>query len=105
MKRFQSFREWRVCVRGAARHLLAGIVGIARAVFVGLGSLLLALWRFLSRQVGRYPSVALGAFLVAIFLVWMLTFVSMRARAVGAECERDSLSWLYLSFKQNHGYE
>lgn len=105
MKRFQSFREWRVCVRGAARHLLAGIVGIARAVFVGLGSLLLALWRFLSRQVGRYPSFALGGFIVAVFITWLLTFASMRARAVGAEAQRDVVSYEYATFKEQHGYE
>lgn len=105
MKQFQSFREWRVCVRDAARHLLAGFIGVARAVFVGIGSLLFALWRFLSRQVGRYPSFALGSFLVAILLVWVLTFVRMRARAVGAEEQRDSLSYQYSYFKASHGYE
>ena len=40
-----------------------------------------------------YPNIALGGGLVIIAVVWVLTFASMRAKTVGAEHQRDSLSY------------
>ena len=105
MNYFGSFREWGGCVKDAATHFKSGFVLIARALFVGVFSLLRALWRYLSKQVGKYPSFALGSFLVAFFMIWLLTFVCMRARAVSAEDLYNKKSYEYAVFKEQHGYE
>ena len=105
MRYFISFKDWMGCAKDAALHLSDFIILTFRVVLMGLLSLFRAMWRFMSRQVGKYPSVALGGFLVAVFLVWLLTFASMRARAVGAEEQRDSISYQYSFFKTSHGYE
>lgn len=104
MEMFKSFSEWFGCVKSAASHLLKVVSLSFRIVFVGMLSVLHALWRFLAKKVEKYPSFALGSFLVVSILVWMLTFVTMRARAVGAEEQRDSISYQYESFKEQHGF-
>ena len=93
------------CAKSAAVHLVMFIAHLARAVFVGLASLFLALWRLSSRWVGNYPSIALGGFLVAFFLIWLLTFVSMRERAVSAEDRYSAIVYEYKLFREQHGYE
>ena len=105
MKLFDSFYEWRLCVRDAAVHIARGLWMTARVLIMGLASLLRAIWRLLVRWVGSYPNIALGGFLVASLLIWMVTFMLMRARAVGAEEQRDSIAWQYIQFKEQHGYE
>lgn len=57
------------------------------------------------RFVGNNPAVAVGGFVFIVAITWLLTFVSMRARAVGAEMQRDSIAWQYQNFKEKHGYE
>lgn len=78
---------------------------VLTSIFFGIVSLLVWLWRSAVSLVGRFPNIALGAFIVIACLVWVLTFVSMRVRAVGAEHQRDSVSWEYSQFKESHGYE
>jgi hypothetical protein len=55
--------------------------------------------------VSNNPKVTLCAFVVIAALVWLLTFVKMECRAVGAENQRDSIAWQYQDFKEKHGYE
>lgn len=102
---FTSLREWRGCANEAALHCLKFIHLTSKVVVIGLLSLFRAAWRFMTRQVGNYPSIALGGFLVAFFLVWLLTFASMRARAVSAEDRCCSIAYEYKLFKEQHGYE
>jgi hypothetical protein len=52
------------------------------------------------RFTGKYPNIVLGAAIVVVALVWVITFASMRARAVGAEHQRDSLSYELSKFTQ-----
>ena len=52
------------------------------------------------RFTGNYPNIVLGASIVVAVLVWVLTFTSMRARAVGAEHQRDSLSYELSKFTE-----
>lgn len=104
MRKFCSVNEWWGCVKNAASHLLKGFCLLANAVFVGVVSVMCALWRFLSSLVGRYPSVALGAFLVALYVTWLLTFVSMRSRAICAEDRCSAISYEYTTFKEQHGF-
>ena len=92
-------------MKSAAVHFAKGLYQFVQAVIMGLASLLCALWRFLVRLVGKYPDTALGGFVVAIFLVWLLTFMTMRAKAVGAEAQRDAVSYEFQAFKERHGYE
>lgn len=105
MKTFGSLREWWLYTKSATGKTAVGIFSVVVSIFMGVASVLLALWRFMARKVGRYPNIALGAFLVAVILAWLLTFVSMRARAVGAECQRDALAYQFTAFKECHGYE
>ena len=105
MRTFKSFREWLGCVKSAATHLSLGVWHALQAVVVGFISLLCALWRVSVRSVGKYPHIALGAFLVALALTWLFTFVAMRARAVGAEARLGMVSYEYRQFKESHGYE
>ena len=105
MRYFISFNEWMGCVKDAALHFSNFLLLTGRFVLMGLLSLFRAVWRFMSRQVGNYPSLALGGFVATVFIVWLLTFVTMRARAVGAEEQRDSISYQYTYFKSSHGYE
>ena len=102
---FESFGTWRDYSRNAIRHLAVGICRVCVSLFVGAASLFRALWRVIVRAVGRHPSIAVCAFLAAVFFAWLLTFMTMRARAVSAEAQRDSLAWQYTAFKESHGYE
>ena len=105
MKNFDSFNDWWQCLKSASVHLVKFLWQLLQVVFIGLTSLSCALWRRLARAVGNYPAIALGMFIVIVFLTWMFTFVSMRTRAVGAESQRDRIVWQYHCFKQTHGYE
>lgn len=102
---FKDFTEWWKYLTKAALHLGKGIARILFAVTFGLTSIVVHLWRKACGFVGKYPNIALGGFIVITGIVWLLTFVSMRSRAVGAECQRDSIAWKYKEFKEQHGYE
>lgn len=75
---------------------------MAVSVVVGIASVFRALWLRSVRFVGCYPSISLGGFLVIVVLVWVFTFARMRARAVNAEDQRDSVSWQFTKYKEQH---
>ena len=102
---FESFRQWRVCMASGVRNACWGVTRIVTGFILGIVSILVWIWRVCCRFVGKYPNVALGGFIVIVFIVWMLTFVKMRTRAVGAEHQRDSIAWQYQNFKTSHGYD
>lgn len=105
MELFSSLSEWWCCVKSAAVHLVKGLYQLVQAVVMGLVSLVCALWRYLVSLVGKYPNIALGGFLVSVVIVWLITFMSMRARAVGAEAQRDAVGYEFQTFRESHGYE
>ena len=82
-----------------------GLMRIITCIILGVVSVIAWLWRCLVRFVGNNPTIAIGGFAVVLVLTWVLTFVNMRARAVGAESQRDSIAWQYQNFKEQHGYE
>lgn len=104
MKTFDNFSDWLQYTKIAALHFYKGVSRLALSVVNGTASLLVALWGRLVRCVGGYPNIALCAFLVIVLLTWVMTFVSMRARAVGAEDKLGAVSYEYHVFKEMHGY-
>ena len=104
MKTFESLSAWWQCAKSACIHLVKFLWQLLQVVFVGLASLSCALWRRLVRAVGNYPTAALTIFLLAVLFTWFVTFVSMRSRAVVAECQLGKVSYEYAQFKESHGY-
>ena len=102
---FGTFSEWGRYTCEALTTFVKGLYAMAYAFIAGLVSLFAGLWRSLVYLVGKYPSIALGGFLVAVIIAWLVTFMTMRARAIGAEAQRDSIAWQYTDFKEKHGYE
>ena len=102
---FESFNEWWQYIKKSLWYLLKGVTTIILSVVCGVFSFLLYVWRSVCRFIGKYPNIALGGFIAIAAIVWLLTFVKMRHRAVSAEEQRDSIAWQYTDFKQNHGYE
>lgn len=102
---FETPREWWEYFYDGAQSFICGLEDIAVSIFMGIASVIAYLWKQAVRFVGSYPSFALGGFIVIAAVVWILTFVSLKARAVGAEAQRDSISWEYSQFKIKHGYE
>ena len=102
---FTTFKEWLGCIWCAASHVLIALRLTIRFLFVGIISLFRALWRLLVKGVGRYPSLAVGAFVAAVFFTWLLTFAAMRARAVGAEDKCSAVMYEFETFKSQHGYK
>ena len=102
---FGSWRHWMHSFLAGVKNLLFGLCRILFAIILGVVSLAVHSWRLLCRFIGRNPNIALGTFIVIAVLAWLLTFVSMRARATSAENQRDSIAWQYQDFKTSHGYE
>ena len=102
---FKSFSEWRKFLWKAVKNLLIGVINTLISLVMGIVSVLVYLWQVACRFIGRNPGISLGAFFFLMFVVWTLTFVSMRTRAIGAESQRDSICWKYQQFKETHGYE
>lgn len=102
---FESWRTWKVCFLSGCKHFAWGLMRIVTCIFLGIASLAFAAWRAMVKFVRNYPDISLGAFIVLAGLIWVLTFVSMRAKTVGAEMQRDSIAWQYKNFKKSHGYE
>lgn len=105
MKAFTSFNAWWQFTKTGAATFIKGVYFLCASVVMGAASIIRAVWLRMTRWVGNYPSIALGFFIVAALAIWLGTFTLMRARAVGAEEQRDSISYLYTSFKEQHGYE
>jgi Na+/melibiose symporter-like transporter len=102
---FESFAEWWLFTRSSFVHLAKGIVRLVLAVVLGMASVMVWLWKTATRWVGKYPDIALGAFLVIICITCVLWFAKFRATKNGLEAQRDSIAWQYQSFKEGHGYE
>lgn len=100
MKLFETRKDWWTYTYKSTSGLVVSVFRLLWSVINGLLSLLVWLWRLLVRFVGRNPDIALGAFIVIAVVVWLLTFVGMRARAVGAEHQRDSISYELSKFTQ-----
>lgn len=90
---FDDFHQWLTCLLAGVRKLCWGIFRIVTCLVGAVLSLLRALWRRMVRFTGNYPNIVLGAAIVVVALVWVLTFASMRAKVVGTEHQRDSLSY------------
>lgn len=97
---FDDFHQWLTCLLAGVRKFCWGIFRIVTCLIGAVLSLLMALWRRMVRFTGNYPNIVLGAAIVVVALVWVLTFASMRARVVGAEHQRDSLSYELSKFTQ-----
>lgn len=97
---FDDFHQWLTCLLAGVRKFCWGIFRIVTCLIGAVLSLLRALWRRMVRFTGNYPNIVLGAAIVVVALVWVLTFASMRAKVVGAEHQRDSLSYELSKFTQ-----
>ena len=100
---FDDFHQWLTCLMAGIKKLLWGTFRIVTCLIGAVLSLLRALWRRMVRFVGMYPNIALGGALVLNAVVWVLTFAHMRARAVGAESQRDSLHYELSKWTQMYG--
>ena len=100
-----TFGEWWQYTKIASIHFYRGITRLMVSVINGILSLLAALWRMMVRCISSYPNIALGTFLLVVVITWLLTFASMRARAVCAEDRLGVVSYEYQTFKERHGYE
>lgn len=97
---FDDFHQWLTCLLAGVRKFCWGTFRIVTCLIGAVLSLLRALWRRMVRFTGNYPNIVLGAAIVVAVLVWVLTFTSMRAKVVGAEHQRDSLSYELSKFTQ-----
>lgn len=102
---FDSFHQWKVCFISGCKSFSWGLARIISCLILGLFSIVRACWRNLIIFVSNNPKVTIISALVIVFIVWISTFTSMRAMAVGAECQRDSVSYELYMFKKNNGYE
>lgn len=97
---FENFRQWRVCFCAGVSKMVWGICRIITAIVLGIVSILVWLWRKLIDFVGLNPKFSIITAVIIVILVWLFTFVNMRSRAVGAEHQRDSLSYELSKFTQ-----
>ena len=97
---FDSWHQWQVCFLAGCRNALWGIYRIMTCVIFGILSIIRCLWRLFVGFVRKNPVIAIVGFAVIIILTWLLTFMQMRARAVGAEHQRDSISYELSKFTQ-----
>lgn len=97
---FDDFHQWLTCLLAGIKKFCWGVFRIVTCLIGAVLSLLRALWRRVVKFVGMYPNIAVSIALVVIALVWVFTFTSMRVRAVGAEHQRDSLSYELSKFTQ-----
>ena len=102
---FDSWRKWKNFFLEGAKSFAFGFCRMVAAIVLGFLSLFRWLWRCLCNFVSANPKTAIVMFVVIIGVIWLLTFVNMRCRAVGAENQRDSIAWQYQNFKEEHGYE
>lgn len=102
---YESPQEWWDYFENGAKDFCFGLWDIIVSIVMGIVSLLVYLWKLTAKFIGKYPNFALGGFIVISVTVWVLTFVSLKVRAVGAEAQRDSISYEFSHFKEQHGYE
>ena len=102
---FGSFSEWLKYLWSAAKKFGKGFARIVFALVFGVCSIFVHVWRAMVRFVGKYPAISLASFFCIVIIVYVLTFVKMRHRAVSAEDQRNLISWQFKEFKKQHGYE
>lgn len=102
---FNSFKAWLESMEEGLRDFGYGLWEIVTSIILGIVSLLVYLWKQAAKFIGKYPNFALGGFIVIGSVIWILTFVSLKAKAVGAESQRDSISYEFSQFKEEHGYK
>ena len=73
---FDDFHQWLTCLLAGVRKFCWGIFRIVTCLIGAVLSLLRALWRRMVRFTGNYPNIVLGAVIVVVALVWVLTFAS-----------------------------
>lgn len=97
---FENFKQWRVCFMAGVQKMVWGFCRIITCIIFGFISILVWLWREFVAMVRNNPKFFIIAFAILAVLIWLFTFVSMRARAVGAEHQRDSISYELSKFTQ-----
>ena len=102
---FESWHSWKVCFLSGVKKTAWGIGRIVTCIILGIISIIVWLWRCAVNCVKQNPQIALCAFLIVVFLVWLVMYASSKAERLGAEEQRDSIAWQYQEFKQLHGYE
>lgn len=102
---FDNWKQWLTCFAAAWKSFLWGIVRIISDILLGIVSIFVWLWKCAVRWVGKYPQIALGAFIVIVLLIWLLMYASKKATENGLTAQRDSIAWQYQNFKETHGYE
>ena len=93
------------CFAAAWKSFLLGIVRIISDILLGIVSVFVWLWKCAVRWVGKYPQIALGAFIFVLLVVTLLMWASKKATETGLTAQRDSIAWQYQNFKEQHGYE
>jgi len=93
MKVIYSLEDWKIFAEISIRSFFLGILRPIWLIIVGVISLCNYLWKLSLKFVRKNPSYAVVVFVIVVFMTWLLTFVSMRTRAVGAEFQRDSISY------------
>lgn len=102
---FESWHQWKVCFLSGAKNFLWGLWRILTCIFFGILSVIVWLWKRACSWVGKYPNVALGGFICVVVIMFVLMFANNRAKVMGLEAQRDSISYQYQEFKESHGYE
>lgn len=97
---FDNFRQWNVCFLAGCRNAIWGIFRIITCILFGTLSIIRYFWRLFVGFVRKNPVIAIVGFMVVIVITWLITFVQMCARAIGAEHQRDSMSYELSKFTQ-----
>ena len=102
---FESWHQWRVCFVSGVKKMFWGFGRIVTCIILGIVSIFVWVWKCAVRLVGRYPQVALGAFIVIALVICLLMYARNRAMENGLTAQRDNIAWQYQNFKETHGYE
>lgn len=99
---FDNFRQWRVCLWSGVSKAAWGLLRILTCFVLGI----ISVFVYISRQIVAFckreiwASLIIGALVVLICFGWFGTFVKERAARIGAEMQRDSISYELLKFTQ-----
>ena len=97
---FDNWHQWKVCFLSGCSKAIWGIGRIITCLLFGILSIIRYLWRLFVAFVRQNPAIAIVGFIIIIILTWLLTFMQMRARTVGAEHQRDSISYELSKYTQ-----
>ena len=99
---FSDWRQWRVCFVAGLKKCLSGFLKILYCIVLGIASVLVYVGKqieaFCKREL--WASLIIGTLLVLMCVGWILTFARERAARVGAEMQRDSISYELMKFTQ-----